>query len=184
MDDLQLHQHLIGRQGSRADLNTPVLILDLDALDRNIGTMQALVNHHGIALRPHAKTHKSVDIARRQIAAGAVGLCCAKIGEAEVLADGGINGLLITSPVASPPAIERLAALAAPCAVGRGLIAAEKGKAGRYSPAPELCSCDGAAARPGDHPFSAIPITQRARVHCSSEATVESPRLRLRLRLP
>ena len=78
----------------------------------------------------------------------------------------------------------RLAALAAPCAVGRGLIAAEKGKAGRYSPAPELCSCDGAAARPGDRPSSAIPITQRASVHCPSEATVERPRLRLRLRLP
>ena len=56
----------------------------------------------------------------------------------------------------------RLAALSAPCAVGRGLITAKSGKAGRYSPAPELCSCDGAAARPGDHSSSAIPITQRA----------------------
>ena len=112
MDDLALHRHLVGQQGSRAALNTPVLVLDIDALDRNIAAMAELVASHGIGLRPHSKTHKSVDIARRQIAAGAAGLCCAKIGEAEVLADGGIEGLLITSPVAAPPAIARLAALA------------------------------------------------------------------------
>jgi 3-hydroxy-D-aspartate aldolase len=66
----------------------------------------------GVKLRPHAKTHKSVDIAKLQIAAGAVGLCCAKIGEAEALAEGGVStGLLITSPVVSAPAIARLIAL-------------------------------------------------------------------------
>jgi D-serine deaminase-like pyridoxal phosphate-dependent protein len=110
--DRELHDHLIGQQGSRADLNTPVLILDVDALDRNIAAMAALTAQHGVALRPHAKTHKSVDIARRQQAAGAVGVCCAKIGEAEVLAEGGVTGILITSPVAAPAAIERLAKLA------------------------------------------------------------------------
>jgi D-serine deaminase-like pyridoxal phosphate-dependent protein len=112
MDDIALHGGLIGQQGSRAALNTPVLVLDRDALDRNIARMAALVEQHGVKLRPHAKTHKSVNIARRQIAAGAVGVCCAKIGEAEVLADGGIEGLLITSPVAAPGAIARLASLA------------------------------------------------------------------------
>ena len=112
MTDHELHAHLIGQQGSRAALNTPVLVLDIDALDRNIAAMAALVAGHGVSLRPHAKTHKSVDIARRQIAAGAIGQCCAKIGEAEALADGGIEGLLITSPVAAPCAIERLAGLA------------------------------------------------------------------------
>lgn len=111
-NDRELHAHLIGRQGSRGDLNTPVLILDVDALDRNIGVMAAFAARHGVALRPHAKTHKSADIARRQIAAGAVGVCCAKIGEAEVLADGGVTGILITSPVAAPAAIDRLAKLA------------------------------------------------------------------------
>lgn len=110
--DRDLHAHLIGRQGSRADLNTPALILDIEALDRNIARMAALAAAHGVALRPHAKTHKSADIARRQIAAGAVGVCCAKIGEAEALAAGGVEGILITSPVAAPRAIERLAALA------------------------------------------------------------------------
>lgn len=112
MNDLALHAHLIGQQGSRAALNTPVLVVDVDQLDRNIAAMQALVRGYGVALRPHAKTHKSIEIARRQVAAGAVGLCCAKIGEAEVLADGGIKGLLITSPVAAPAAIRRLAILA------------------------------------------------------------------------
>ena len=112
MNDHELHAGLINQQGSRASLNTPVLVLDIEALDRNIATMAGLANKHKVALRPHAKTHKSVDIGKRQIAAGAVGLCCAKIGEAEVLADGGIKGLLITSPVAAPAAIVRLAALA------------------------------------------------------------------------
>ncbi len=112
MIDEELHAHLLGQQGSRASLNTPVLVLDVDALDRNIAAMATLAKTHGVALRPHAKTHKSVDIARRQIAAGAVGQCCAKIGEAEVLADGDVEGLLITSPVAAPAAIVRLATLA------------------------------------------------------------------------
>lgn len=111
-DDQTLHAHLIGRQGSRADLNTPVLVLDCDALDRNIAAMARLAAGHGVALRPHAKTHKSVDIAKRQIAAGAAGVCCTKIGEAEVLSEGGVSGILVTSPVAAPHAIERLAALA------------------------------------------------------------------------
>jgi D-serine deaminase-like pyridoxal phosphate-dependent protein len=111
--DRDLHAHLIDQQGSRADLNTPVLVLDVEALDRNIQRMASLAAHHGVALRPHAKTHKSVDIALRQIKAGAVGVCCAKIGEAEALHEGGVTGILITSPVAAPRAIERLAALAA-----------------------------------------------------------------------
>ena len=107
-----LHAHLIGRQGSRRSLNTPALVLDVEALDRNIATMAAFAAANGLKLRPHAKTHKSVDIARRQIAAGAVGVCCAKLGEAEALADGGIEGLLITSPVVGPAVTERLVALA------------------------------------------------------------------------
>ncbi|WP_284125992.1 DSD1 family PLP-dependent enzyme [Parerythrobacter aestuarii] len=112
MDDRELHEHLIGQQGSRAALNTPVLVLDLDRLERNIAAMQAKAMEKGVALRPHAKTHKSVDIAKRQVAAGAVGICCAKIGEAEVMVDAGIAGVLITSPVAAPAAIARLGQLA------------------------------------------------------------------------
>lgn len=112
MSDIDLHRHLIGRQGSRRELNTPVLVIDGDALSRNIATMAAFAKQAGVALRPHAKTHKSVDIAKLQIAAGAVGVCCAKMGEAEALADGGVGAILITSPVVTPQAIARLVALA------------------------------------------------------------------------
>ena len=108
-----LHQHLIGRQGSRADLNTPALIIDADALERNIAKMAAFAKAAGLTLRPHAKTHKSAAIAKLQRAAGAVGVCCAKLGEAEALTDAGVEGILITSPVVGAPAVQRLAALAA-----------------------------------------------------------------------
>jgi 3-hydroxy-D-aspartate aldolase len=108
-----LHAHLIGRQGSRSALNTPALVVEVDALERNIAAMAEFARRSGLALRPHAKTHKSAQIARRQIAAGAVGVCCAKLGEAEALTDAGVEGILITSPVAGASAIERLVALAA-----------------------------------------------------------------------
>ena len=61
--------------------------------------MAAFARQHDIALRPHAKTHKCAEIARRQIEAGALGICVAKLGEAEALAEGGIESMLITSPV-------------------------------------------------------------------------------------
>ena len=104
-----IHRRLIDQQGGRSALNTPVLILDLDALDRNITAMAAFAERSGISLRPHSKTHKCPDIARLQIRAGAVGQCCAKLGEAEALAEAGVTeGLLITSPVVPASAIARL----------------------------------------------------------------------------
>jgi D-serine deaminase-like pyridoxal phosphate-dependent protein len=111
MSDIDLHRHLIGQQGARAALNTPALVIDRDALERNIAAMAAFARENGLALRPHAKTHKSVEIARLQMAAGALGVCCAKLGEAEALANDGINAILITSPVVTPQAISRLVAL-------------------------------------------------------------------------
>jgi D-serine deaminase-like pyridoxal phosphate-dependent protein len=109
MTDEELHGALIDQQGSRRELNTPVLVLDLDALGRNIAAMADFARARGVQLRPHAKTHKSPDIAKLQLAAGAVGVCCAKIGEAEVMAENGVtSGLHITSPVVSPAAIARL----------------------------------------------------------------------------
>ena len=104
----RLHRHLIGQQGSRRSLNTPALVLDLEMLDRNIAEMASFAKAHGMKLRPHSKTHKSADVARRQIAAGALGVCCAKLGEAEALGEAGIEGLHITSPVVTPQAIARL----------------------------------------------------------------------------
>jgi len=73
--------------------------------------MAAFAKAQGVALRPHAKTHKSADIARLQLKAGALGVCCAKLGEAEALAEGGVETILITSPVVTPQAIARLVAL-------------------------------------------------------------------------
>jgi D-serine deaminase-like pyridoxal phosphate-dependent protein len=110
-DDLRLHRSLIGGSGIRDRLNTPVLVIDREALDRNIARMAEYARARRVALRPHAKTHKSLEIARRQIAAGAIGICCAKLGEAEALAEGGVNDILLTSPVVSRPAIERLVEL-------------------------------------------------------------------------
>lgn len=95
----------------RAALPTPALVLDLAALGRNIAKMAAFASARGLRLRPHAKTHKSGEIGRRQVAAGAAGLCCAKLGEAEALAAEGIADLHLSSPVVTPGAIARLAAL-------------------------------------------------------------------------
>ena len=107
----QFAQSLIGQQGSRWWLPTPALVVDLDLLEANIARMAARTSKAGLALRPHAKTHKSAFIAKAQIAAGATGACCAKPGEAEALAAAGVRGLLITSPIASADVAERCAAL-------------------------------------------------------------------------
>lgn len=111
----------IGVSGSRARLSTPALLLDLDALERNIAAMAAHTKTAGVKLRPHSKGAKSIEIGRRQMAAGAVGICCSTLGEAEVIAGGGIEGVLITSPVVTPTMIERLTALNA---AARGLMVA------------------------------------------------------------
>ncbi len=105
------NEKFIGQQGSRAGLNTPALLLDLDALDANIAAMAAHTKAAGINLRPHSKGAKSIEIGRRQMAAGAIGICCTTVGEAEVMAGAGIEGVLITSPVVTPPMIDRLVAL-------------------------------------------------------------------------
>ncbi|HEY5710376.1 MAG TPA: DSD1 family PLP-dependent enzyme [Allosphingosinicella sp.] len=109
--DLGVNAHLLHVPGGRWRLNTPSLVVDLDRLDENIARMARLCEERGVKLRPHAKTHKSVAIARRQLAAGAVGICCAKLGEAETLAAGGIKSILVTSPVVTAEGCRRLAAL-------------------------------------------------------------------------
>ena len=96
----------------RHEIPTPALLLDLDAFERNLQAMAQLVAARGLFLRPHGKTHKCPEIARRQIAAGAVGVCAAKLGEAEVFADAALRGLLVTTPVVGASKISRAAALA------------------------------------------------------------------------
>jgi len=113
---------LIGVPGGRARLDTPALLVDRDALDRNIAAMAAHAGSCGVALRPHAKTHKSVSIARRQIEAGALGICCATLGEAEAMVQGGIPGIHITSPQVTEPKIARLIALNAAARHGLSVV--------------------------------------------------------------
>lgn len=80
-------------------LSTPVVVVDLPTLKRNIAAMQELATHVGVRLRPHAKTHKSPVIARWQLEAGATGICCAKLAEAEVFAAAGISDIRVPYPV-------------------------------------------------------------------------------------
>ncbi len=103
----RIGRRLKGAPGSRWQIPTPALILDLDAFERNLARMTDHCATNGIALRPHAKTHKSAEIAKRQMAAGAVGVCCAKLAEAEVLAARGVEKILLTSPLATPGAVAR-----------------------------------------------------------------------------
>jgi D-serine deaminase-like pyridoxal phosphate-dependent protein len=102
----------VGQPGSRRRLPTPVLLAELDRLEANIARMAARARATGLALRPHAKSHKCAAIARRQLEAGAVGICCAKIGEAEALAAAGIGPILLTSPIVGGDQARRVAALA------------------------------------------------------------------------
>ncbi len=105
-------QAILGQPGSRARIDTPALVLDLDAFEANLQTVMARVRAQGLALRPHAKTHKCATIARRLAAAGAVGHCVAKLSEAEALSACGITGLLVSSATPDAAKLERLAALA------------------------------------------------------------------------
>ncbi len=94
------------------DLDTPSLLLYLDALERNIAEMQEVARASGVRLRPHTKTHKCPDIARMQLDAGATGITVAKLGEAEVMVDAGIDDVLIAYPIVGDRKLERLRALA------------------------------------------------------------------------
>jgi len=94
---------------TKQQLPTPALLLDLDKFEANLARMAARVKASGKALRPHAKAHKCVEIAKRQIAAGAIGVCVATVAEAELMAAAGIPGLLLTSPVADPRKMSRIA---------------------------------------------------------------------------
>lgn len=92
---------------SKWELDTPALCVDLDRLESNIAKMQAAVKRNGIATRPHAKTHKCATIAKMQLAAGAIGICTAKISEAEALMDAGIDKICMTTSNPSPSKIRR-----------------------------------------------------------------------------
>ena len=97
------------------ELDTPALLLDLDAFEYNVSKMAQFFADKPTSLRPHAKTHKCPEIARRQLHSGAIGITCAKVGEAEVMAQAGIQDILIANQVVGEIKIERLTDLAARC---------------------------------------------------------------------
>ena len=121
-----------------AAVDTPALILDLDAFERNLERMANAVRGTPVSLRPHAKSHKCAQIALRQIVAGAVGVCCQKVSEAEALVAGGVSDVLIANEVVGTGKLDRLAALARTAKLGVCVDAAQN-----------VADLDAAAARAG-----------------------------------
>jgi D-serine deaminase-like pyridoxal phosphate-dependent protein len=105
-----LSHSLIGQ--TKFALDTPALLVDLGVMEANIARIVATCRAHGVAWRPHSKTHKTPEIAHMQIAAGAIGVTCAKLGEAEVMAAAGIRDILIANQIVGPIKIDRLVRLA------------------------------------------------------------------------
>jgi len=95
-----------------ADIDTPALLLDLDAFERNLDRLDATLRGVPVRVRPHSKSHKCPEIALRQLARGAVGVCCQKVSEAEAMVEGGVPDVLVSNEVVGAPKIARLAALA------------------------------------------------------------------------
>jgi len=100
------------------EVDTPALLLELDAFEYNLDHLARSVSGTGMRLRPHAKSHKCPEIARRQVARGAVGVCCQKVSEAEALVAGGIRDVLVTNEIVGPAKVARLARLARHAQVG------------------------------------------------------------------
>jgi D-serine deaminase-like pyridoxal phosphate-dependent protein len=111
----EMMAHVADTKGSRGvskwELDTPALVLDLDKLEQNISKMRTSLAGTGVGIRPHAKTHKSSDIAKLQLGAGAVGICCAKISEAEALYAAGVQKILMTTANVSKSKIHRAMAI-------------------------------------------------------------------------
>ncbi|MBV8915910.1 MAG: alanine racemase [Acetobacteraceae bacterium] len=121
-------------------LETPVPVIDLDRVEHNLAKMQAYCHGHGLRLRPHIKTHKLPAFARRQVELGACGITCQKLGEAEVMADAGLDDIFISYPLIGPAKALRLAALARrvtmSVAVDNPLALATAAEAGRAAGRP------------------------------------------------
>jgi len=106
------------------EVDTPALILDLDSFERNLSTLNESVKGK-VRVRPHAKMHKCPEVAKRQIAAGAVGVCCQKVSEAEAMVDGGVADVLVTNEIVGGRKLERLAALSRRAKIGVCVDSAE-----------------------------------------------------------
>ena len=112
-------QRMPARPGdSVASIDTPALIVDLDPFERNLELMANAVRGSGLALRPHAKSHKCPDIAKQQVAHGAIGICCQKVDEAAAFVETGIRDVLVTNEIVALPKLARLAGLARTATIG------------------------------------------------------------------
>ena len=100
------------------EVDTPALVIELDAFERNLKRLAQAVEGRGVRVRAHAKTHKCPQIALRQIAAGAVGVCCQKVSEAEAMVEGGVADVLVSNEIVGARKLERLAALARRARIG------------------------------------------------------------------
>lgn len=137
------------------DLDTPAVLIDLDRAEANLRRAQDYADAHRLRLRPHIKTHKIPALARRQMELGAVGITCQKLGEAEVMADGGITDILLTFNLLGRAKLQRLVALARRTrlavtldnAVVAGELNAAMGEAGLVLPV--LIECDTGGERCG-----------------------------------
>ena len=99
-------QSLLG--ASKQAVDTPALLVDLDMMEANIARIAETCRASGVAWRPHSKGHKTPEIIRKELRAGAIGVTCAKLGEAEVLADAGVRDILIANQIVGPTKLRRL----------------------------------------------------------------------------
>ena len=160
------------------DLDTPSVVVDLDVMEGNLRRCQAYLDRHGLALRPHIKTHKIPAFARLQVGLGAKGITCQKLGEAEVMVEAGITDILVTYNIVGQAKLDRLVALARraeikvvadSAAVVEGLSAA-MARAGLVLPV--LVECDTGAMRCG--------VTRPAAARELAEAIDRAPGLAFR----
>jgi D-serine deaminase-like pyridoxal phosphate-dependent protein len=154
-----------------AELDTPALVVDLDVFDRNVDDLMQRLTH--VAVRPHLKTAKSPPVARLLLDAGARGICVAKLSEAEVMADAGIEDILVTTEIVGPEKIRRLTALVARARVRVVLDSIEGARAldaGLPEPVEALIDVNVGHDRTGVGPEQAAPL---------ADAVAELDRLRV-----
>jgi D-serine deaminase-like pyridoxal phosphate-dependent protein len=154
------------------DFGTPALVVDLDRVERNIARVQALCDRAGMANRPHIKTHKIPALAKMQLAAGAKGITCQKLGEAEVMADAGIDDILISYNLLGEARISRLAALSrrvtVTVAADNPTVITALAGAGKIAGRPlgVLIECDTGRKRAGvEEPREAIALAHLIKQH-------------------
>ncbi|BEP16197.1 D-TA family PLP-dependent enzyme [Acidothermaceae bacterium B102] len=142
---------------------TPYLVVDVDVMDRNLTAMAASARQRGVSLRPHAKTHKCLEIARRQVDLGAAGLAVATIGEAEVFADGGFTDLFIAYPLwAAGSKADRLRALAERTELRVGVDSVESVALLAGMPLDVMVEIDSGHHRTGVQPDDAVRVASAA----------------------